>query len=105
MRARHQGLLLFAAGLSACSMPPLDAAGSRVAVVDKPPAGCQYVTTAYGRSFTHEYALNNLRNQVGSSGATHVVITDSSQLMQGPLPVGGNSLTLNGIAYRCAPSP
>lgn len=51
--------------------PPLDASGSRVAVVDKPPPGCQYVTTAYGRSFMHEYALNNLRNQVGSSCRDH----------------------------------
>src|SRR5262245_32273409 len=89
--------------LAACvgSLAELDERGRNVAVIPAPLPGCTYVSSSYGRRYFQEYALNNLRNQVGSSGATHVVITDATQLMQGFLPVGGNSLTIHGIGYKC----
>src|SRR5262245_21334324 len=88
--------------LAACgSLAELDERGRAVAVVPAPLQGCVFVSSSYGRSHAREYALNNLRNQVGASGATHVVVTDETQIMQGFLPVGGNSLTLTGIGYKC----
>jgi len=88
--------------LAACgSLAELDDRGRAVAVVPAPLPGCVFVNSSYGRSHAREYALNNLRNQVGASGATHVVVTDETQLMQGFLPVGGNSLTLTGLGYKC----
>ena len=56
---------------------------------------------AIDEKYARDYALNNLRNQVGANGATHVVVTDETQLMQGIFPVGGNSLTLTGLGYKC----
>ena len=88
--------------LAACgSLAELDERGRAVTVIPQPLPGCVFVSSSYGRSHAREYALNNLRNQVGSSGATHVVVTDETQLMQGFLPVGGNSLTLTGLGYKC----
>jgi hypothetical protein len=69
--------------------------------VAAPPPACTYVSSSYGRGYFQEYALNNLSKQVDSNGATHVVVTDATQLMQGFLPVGGNSLTIHGIGYKC----
>jgi hypothetical protein len=92
-----------AALLAACagSLAELDERGRAVTVIPAPLPGCVFVSSSYGRSHAREYALNNLRNHVGANGATHVVITDETQLMQGLLPVGGNSLTLNGLGYKC----
>jgi hypothetical protein len=88
--------------LAACgSLAELDEHGRAVTVVPTPLPGCVFVSSSYGRSHAREYALNNLRNHVGANGATHVVITDETQLMQGFLPVGGNSLTLTGLGYKC----
>jgi hypothetical protein len=92
--------LLLAAG--ACSTAPLDERGSGVTVIERPAADCSYVGTAFGRGFAESYAMNNLRNAVGSQGGTHVVVTNTSRMTQGPLPVSGDSLTVNGIGYRCA---
>ena len=88
--------------LAACgSLAELDERGRAVTVIPAPLPGCVFVTSSYGRSHARDYALNNLRNHVGANGATHVVITDETQLMQGLLPVGGNSLTLTGLGYKC----
>lgn len=86
--------------LGACSMAPLDKLGHQVVVLEKPYAGCKYVTTVYGRSYFEEYALNNVRNRVGLRGGTHVVITAKTRLN-----AGGNSLTLHGLGYRCPARP
>lgn len=83
-------------------MSALNEQGSGVKVIEQPGPGCAYIGTAFGRSFSEEFAMNGLRNAVGSQGGTHVVVTSSSRLMQGPLPVSGDSLTINGIGYRCA---
>ena len=103
---RAASLVVLAAGaatLSACvgSLAELDERGRAVAVIPAPIPGCTHVGSSYGRGYFREYALNNLRNQVGSHGATHVVITNETQLMQGFVPVGGNSLTIQGIGYNC----
>jgi hypothetical protein len=82
-------------------MAQLDAHGSKVAVIDKPYEGCEYVATAYGRSFFEENATNNLRNAVGEAGATHIVVTAETQLGGPIVPVAGNSLTVRGIGYKC----
>jgi len=96
------GLACATAMLAACgSIADLDERGRTVTVVPAPLPGCVFVSSSYGRSHAREYALNNLRNQVGANGATHVVVTDEAQLMQGFLPVGGNSLTLTGLGYKC----
>src|SRR5262245_59879044 len=96
------GLAVAILMLAACgSLADLDERGRAVTVVPAPLPGCVFVSSSYGRSHAREYALNNLRNQVGAHGATHVVVTDESQLMQGFLPVGGNSLTLTGLGYKC----
>jgi hypothetical protein len=88
--------------LAGCgSLAELDDRGRAVTVIPAPLPGCIFVSSSYGRSHAREYALNNLRNQVGANGATHVVVTDETQLMQGFLPVGGNSLTLTGLGYKC----
>ena len=86
------------------SLAELDERGRAVTVIPAPLPGCTHVSTSYGRGYFREYALNNLRNQVGSNGATHVVITNETQLVQGFVPVGGNSLTIQGIGYKC-PAP
>ena len=73
-------------------------------MVQNPDENCKYLGSFYGRSHAPEYAINNLRNIVGSKGGTHVVLTNASQLTQGQiieLPVGGNSLTINGLGYIC----
>ena len=93
------GVTMMLAGCG--SLADLDERGRAVTVIPQPLPGCVFVSSSYGRSHAREYALNNLRNQVGSSGATHVVVTDETQLMQGFLPVGGNSLTLTGLGYKC----
>jgi hypothetical protein len=100
---RAAGVLAWATVmLAACgSLAELDERGRTVAVIPAPLPGCVFVSSSYGRSHAREYALNNLRNHVGANGATHVVITDETQLMQGFLPVGGNSLTLTGLGYKC----
>ena len=98
----HQGVADFLEvdfGLG--SLAELDERGRAVAVIPAPIPGCTHVGSSYGRGYFREYALNNLRNQVGSHGATHVVITNETQLMQGFVPVGGNSLTIQGIGYNC----
>jgi hypothetical protein len=92
---------LMASGVGACSMAQLDDRGSKVVVIDKPYEGCEYVSTAYGRSFFEENALNNLRDQVGADGATHLVLTAETQVGGPVLPASGNSLTAHGIGYRC----
>jgi len=99
-------LVAGAATLAACvgSLAELDERGRNVAVIPAPMPGCIFVSTSYGRGYFRDYALNNLRNQAGSNGASHVVITDETQLVQGFLPVGGNSLTIQGIGYKC-PGP
>lgn len=104
---RATALLVLATGagaLAACvgSLAELDEGGRNVTVIASPMPGCTYLSTSYGRGYFREYALNNLRNQVASNGATHVVITDETQLMQGFIPVGGNSLTVQGMGYKCA---
>ena len=48
--------------------------------------------------------VSAIKDVDGRNGGTHVVITDETRLMQGLLPVGGNSLTLNGLGYRCPPT-
>ena len=68
-------------------MAQLDARGAKVAVIDKPYEGCEYVATGYGRSFFEENAMNNLRNAAGEAGATHVVVTAETQL-GGPIVPG-----------------
>lgn len=87
------------------SMASLNDAGQKVIVIEQPWAGCTYVGVAYGRSHSHEYAMNNLRNAIGLNGGTHVVVTNTSQITQGApfwgVPASGDSLTLNGIGYRC----
>lgn len=103
---RAASLVALAAGaatLSAClgSLAELDERGRAVTVIPAPMPGCAHVSSSYGRGYFREYALNNLRNSVGAKGATHVVITDETQLMQGFVPVGGNSLTIQGIGYKC----
>jgi hypothetical protein len=103
---RVASLVALAAGaatLAAC-VGSLAERGRAVTVIPTPMPSCTFVSTSYGRGFFAEYALNNLRNQVGANGATHVVITDETQLMQGFVPVGGNSLTIRGIGYKC-PTP
>jgi hypothetical protein len=88
--------------LAACgSLAELDERGRAVTVIPQPLPGCVFVSSSYGRSHAREYALNNLRNQAGANGATHVVVTDETQLMQGIFPVGGNSLTVTGLGYKC----
>jgi hypothetical protein len=89
--------------LAACSMAELDAHGAKVAVIDKPYEGCEYVTTGYGRSYFEKNAMNNLRNFMGESGATHMVVTTETQVGGPVLPAGGNSLTIHGVGYRCPP--
>jgi len=91
--------------LGACSMAPLDKLGHQVAVIDKPYAGCEYVTTVYSHSFLEETALNNMRNRVGLRGGTHVVITAKIQPGGSILPTPGISQTLHGIGYRCPARP
>lgn len=91
--------------VAACagSMAPLEE-GAQVTVIEKPMPGCTYVMTANGRSHAPSYALNNLRNYLARAGATHVVVINTERLVQGGLvevPVGGNSLTISGIGYRC----
>ena len=86
------------------STAALNDKGSAVQMVKQPSENCEYLGTFYGRSHAQEYALNNLRNIVGENGGTHVALTNAEQLMQGTLikiPVGGNSLTVSGIGYRC----
>src|SRR5215468_8922728 len=91
--------------LAGCgSLADLDERGRAVTVIPAPLPGCVFVSSSYGRSHAREYALNNLRNQVGANGATHVVVTDETQLMQGFFPVLGNSLTLTGLGYKCPPA-
>ena len=91
--------------LAGCgSLADLDERGRAVTVIPAPLPGCVFVSSSYGRSHAREYALNNLRNQAGSDGATHVVVTDETQLMQGFFPVLGNSLTLTGLGYKCPPA-
>ena len=99
------GLACATAMLAACgSLAELDDRGRAVTVIPTPLPGCVFVSSSYGRSHAREYALNNLRNQAGADGATHVVVTDETQLKQGFLPVLGNSLTLTGLGYKCPPA-
>jgi len=94
--------LLFCLGLSACSMASLDQYGSQVTVLKNPPQNCEAISGIFlGRGPAEQYAMNNLRNIVGEKGGTHVVITGGTQMMQGFLPVGGNSLTIKGLGYKC----
>jgi hypothetical protein len=95
-------LLLFVAlTAGACSMAQLDRGGAKIVVIDKPYETCEYVATAYGRSFFEENAMNNLRNKVAEAGATHLVLTAETQVTGLILPVAGDSLTVRGIGYRC----
>jgi hypothetical protein len=94
-------LLLGTLSAGACSIAQLDARGAKVAVIDKPYEGCEYVAAGYGRSFFEENAMNNLRNAAGEAGATHVVVTAETQLGGPIVPVAGNSLTVRGIGYKC----
>ena len=103
---RAPGLLALAAvatTLAACvgSLTALDDRGRGVAVIAAPMPGCTFVAGSAGHGYFREYALNELRNRVGAGGASHLVVTDETQMMQGFLPVGGDSLTIKGIGYRC----
>ena len=91
--------------LGACSMASLDKLGHRVTVIEKPYAGCEYVTTVYSRSNFEESALNNMRNRVGLRGGTHVVITAKTQFGRSLVTLPGTSQTLHGIGYRCPAQP
>ena len=100
--ARDTLLLLFAAlTAGACSMAQLDRGGAKIVVIDKPYEACEYMATAYGRSFFEENAMNNLRNKLAEAGATHLVLTAETQVTGPILPVTGDSLTVRGIGYRC----
>ena len=85
----------------ACSMAPLDQGGAKIVVIDRPYEACEYVATAYGRSFFEENAMNNLRNKVAEAGATHLVVTAETRVGGPILPSAGDSLTVRGIGYRC----
>ena len=94
-------LLLVTLVSGACSMAPLDQGGAKIVVIDRPYEACEYVATAYGRSFFEENAMNNLRNKLAEAGATHLVLTAETQVTGPILPVAGDSLTVRGIGYRC----
>jgi len=82
-------------------MAPLDQGGAKIVVIDRPYEACEYVATAYGRSFFEENAMNNLRNKVAEAGATHLVVTAETRVGGPILPSTGDSLTVRGIGYRC----
>jgi hypothetical protein len=94
-------LLLVTLVAGACSMAPLDQGGAKIVVIDRPYEACEYVATAYGRSFFEENAMNNLRNKVAEAGATHLVVTAETRVGGPILPTAGDSLTVRGIGYRC----
>jgi hypothetical protein len=94
-------LLLVTLVAGACSMASLDQGGAKIVVIDRPYEACEYVATAYGRSFFEENAMNNLRNKVAEAGATHLVVTAETQVGGPILPIAGDSLTVRGIGYRC----
>ena len=102
MRFAPSTLLLLVTLVSdACSMAPLDQGGAKIVVIDRPYETCEYVATAYGRSFFEENAMNNLRNKVAEAGATHLVVTAETRVAGPILPSAGDSLTVRGIGYRC----
>ena len=102
MRFAPSTLLLLVTLVSgACSMAPLDQGGAKIVVIDSPYEACEYVATAYGRSFFEENAMNNLRNKVAEAGATHLVVTAETRVGGPILPSAGDSLTVRGIGYRC----
>ena len=102
MRFAPSTLLLLVTLVSgACSMAPLDQGGAKIVVIDRPYEACEYVATAYGRSFFEENAMNNLRNKVAEAGATHLVVTAETRVAGPLLPSAGDSLTVRGIGYRC----
>src|SRR5262245_65962758 len=88
MRFAPSTLLLLVILVSgACSMAPLDQGGAKIVVIDRPYEACEYVATAYGRSFFEENAMNNLRNKVAEAGATHLVVTAETRV-GGPIQIG-----------------
>lgn len=102
MRFAPSTLLILVTLLAgACSMAPLDQGGAKIVVIDRPYEACEYVATAYGRSYFEENAMNNLRNKVAEAGATHLVVTAETRVGGPILPTAGDSLTVRGIGYKC----
>lgn len=111
-------LLLPLAPLGCGSRPELMDSGNDVRVtVESRVADCEYVgpvTSRVGANFQSyednvEYATNDVRNQAGKRGATHVVLTapiKDSMASWGSLGSGdcNNCVALTGQAYRCGGS-
>lgn len=85
----------------------LSAAGARVRVATgTPPPDCEYVrsvTAERGGNFQSydenvESAVNELRNEAGAAGATHVTFETPR-----PDRAGGcrNCVSVSGVAFRC----
>ena len=86
--------------MGACSMENLSEAGAQIQLVEKPPQNCEYAGNFIGVGPSQDYAMNSLRNIAGKHGGTHLVAVGGVQIGD-PIPVAGDSIEINGIAYKC----
>lgn len=90
--------------LTGCgSTSSLSTQGSLVQLINDRPNGCNEVGQFYGRGANKAYALNNLKNIAGESGANYLLLT-GRDVIDATIVIG-NAHAAYGRGFACKDQP